>query len=42
MPCVTLSHPHSHAGTFIASLLVRRYGDRVASLYLLDPVCMGM
>jgi pimeloyl-ACP methyl ester carboxylesterase len=30
------------AGTFIASLLVRRYSERVASLYLLDPVCMGM
>ncbi|KAF6257737.1 Alpha/Beta hydrolase protein [Scenedesmus sp. NREL 46B-D3] len=32
---------HSY-GTFIASLLVRRHPQRVASLYLLDPVCIGM
>jgi hypothetical protein len=29
-------------GTFIASLLVRRHPQRVASLYLLDPVTIGM
>ncbi|WIA21765.1 hypothetical protein OEZ85_000927 [Tetradesmus obliquus] len=32
---------HSY-GTFIASLLVRRHPQRVASLYLLDPVTIGM
>eukprot|EP00882_Tetradesmus_deserticola_P002665 GHRQ01002835.1.p1 GENE.GHRQ01002835.1~~GHRQ01002835.1.p1 ORF type:complete len:271 (+),score=126.08 GHRQ01002835.1:316-1128(+) len=32
---------HSY-GTFIASLLVRHHPERLASLYLLDPVCIGM